>query len=439
MRAKHNDRKVRRSPVRGDKWNSSSMAVTERCSSGPYLTDDMCSRDSQGIGSNIALLKVLILFSQATSLKLSLDPRCFASPYHRTDLAYLFENWSDPSCSYAEIQSLVRRKEVENWANLSNVRIIHVNMLGLEKERSAEIDSICQVMTGVADAPRALKKMKQLGNSPQSASFHFLGAMQERNPKSIVYVHRMYYFHRIDTFRCTRKFIASKYWELYELHMLNSSVGRTRVPVDRSELYISFHFRYGDTTDTRADAADVNAPNLERRIPLADGIDAIKCVTGITCASVFQGMPHKIFFISENPTSNESVFSQFFKEFPNAEQRINTRKVESDLDLLGLSDVMIGGSSTFTALAAALNLNGINVVPYRQPKFWGILNRVSISDLVASSRNQSVAEEDISGDNPITGAQGIQSFNKFVCGEHAELYLNKDLSYEIKSKCNKHL
>ena len=132
---------------------------------------------------------------------------------------------------------------------------------------------------------------------------------------------------------------------------------------------------------------------------------------------------------------NESVFSQFFEAFPNAIHRINTR-IDQDLDLLGLSDVLIGGSSSFTSLAAALNLKGINVVPYGNPKFWGILNRVSVEELAAASRNESNPDKvTSSGDNPLTGAQGMVSFNKFVCEKHAQLYLSKDFAKKIRNNC----
>lgn len=139
----------------------------------------------------------------------------------------------------------------------------------------------------------------------------------------------------------------------------------------------------------------------QHRLPLKLGITILHNI--LSKKSVLDPSSVVINFYSEGDIK---VFHKLREAFPLTKFFLgNESTVLRDIDHMAAADILIGGPSSFTSLASALNKNGVHVVPRiknpAEDKFLGIDNTVGYHKIA-------------SGD--------LSEFNTVVC--NAKLYIN---------------
>lgn len=352
-----------------------------KCTDGPYIYDNACIKVNQGIGATVNKMKLQILLGEVYQMKIIPVPECFSSVEHNTSL-YRTLGWGiDYECS---------EDDVKFATNSDSSTAINIKLESGTESLQA-VEELC------ASVQKGLNYSQVL---------HSLGGtwwdIHEKTKLSnqIFIVEREYYAINIEGYQCTRSFILDRYikTKLSDSQRIES--------FDHRKYNIAFHFRYGDTAkpdpNYPAEANwDVNFPE-QRRIPLTQGIQVLKAILGPD--SVLDASSCTINFFSEG---DKSVFKQLEDEFPKTRFFLGDEStVVSDLDHLASADILIGGPSSFTSLVAALNMNGVSIVPQAgegSSKFVGINNTVSIQSI-------------LNGD--------LTSFNQMVCT--STLYVNSD-------------
>jgi hypothetical protein len=162
---------------------------------------------------------------------------------------------------------------------------------------------------------------------------------------------------------------------------------------DHRKVNIVLHIRYGDTARIDPNTAsnhdkirwdidpDVNGEE-SRRIPLTDGITVIHRLLDED-RSVLGRSDCEIHLFSEG---DPLVFNELQVAYPNAVLHLgNGSTVFDDMDLMAQADILIGGQSSFTSFVAALNPDGVIIVPKkkaRKDKFLGMNNTVRVEEIL---------------------------------------------------------
>ena len=127
------------------------------------------------------------------------------------------------------------------------------------------------------------------------------------------------------------------------------------LPHPPNEFWISVHFRWGDLATQNPEEPSIRMKGL-----------SLSRVSQIASqhAEDHKHQTVRIFFVSEG---RPEVFKDFLKLNPTALFHLDSDRVEEALDILWRSDVLIGGSSAFFALAVGLSENCTIVTEENNP------------------------------------------------------------------------
>jgi hypothetical protein len=245
-----------------------------------------------------------------------------------------------------------------------------------------ELDEMCTALgpSSKISPEELLQRFIKSSNDPCKSIWYQLRELttQKNRRSTIVYMFKLSNTRVItDGFYCTRELFAESYINNYILDsqrtVFEGSSNQIAPSFNPRKFNIAFHFRYGDTA-----TPDPNRITL-RGVPLKDGIQVLQNLLGKDSPLDLQDCT--INFFSEG---DPSVFQPVKDAFPDVQMFLGTNSsVYRDLDLLSASDVLIGGTSSFTTLAAAINVNGVFVMMHHDSaKIRGIDNVVPFQSVL---------------------------------------------------------
>mmetsp|Transcript_24780 Transcript_24780/g.34050 ORF Transcript_24780/g.34050 Transcript_24780/m.34050 type:complete len:394 (-) Transcript_24780:61-1242(-) len=339
------------------------VTVGHRCVSGPYLFDEACFHFSQGIGSSINKMKLQILAAQLYNLTVIPNPSCFMSSEHSTNFLSVFGWDIGLDCLFDDI-------------NKTEISIIHRVPIMIKEEflDSKEPFALCNAYS-FGDGRIKQEIGAYTTNDKHGIWGELSRAVSQLNEKrnsTVFVIQRPYYSYNLEGYQCSRDFIVDRFY----LALKNDNPNRRAISYNRDKINIAFHFRYGDTA--KADPNYPKEPNWDvdyseqHRLPLKLGIALLQSILG--SKSALNAAHSVIHFFSEGDLA---MFKKFSVAFPDTVFHIgNESTVLNDLDHMAHADILLGGPSSFTSLAAALNRWGVNVMPaVRNPaedKFAGM-------------------------------------------------------------------
>ena len=341
------------------------------CANGPYLFDNSCKLKSQGIGSSINRSKHTIVLSQAYNISIIPNPACFRSDTHGTDmLDYL--GWAlSVDCSAEDVS---KARVVRNDDTILDKGLLQIEVTNFDQksQRSDEktpdniqIDKVCRAIYNNQDFAKLAKGFTSNDAIASNALFPRMNYLMSKfgTAKNIVFNIGNRYI--VEGFMCARHFIRNQWLARKERE------GRRVSSYDFNRVNIAFHLRHGDVATKNVNFIDQR--DVVRTIPLDQGIKVLQGILGP--GSVLYNADVTINFYSEG---NLEEFADLRKAFPLTRFFLgNASTLTKDIDEMATSDVLIASPSSFTALVASLNLDGVILVDRENPeKFEGIDNAI---------------------------------------------------------------
>eukprot|EP00597_Dinobryon_sp_UTEXLB2267_P003908 CAMPEP_0170073718 /NCGR_PEP_ID=MMETSP0019_2-20121128/11101_1 /TAXON_ID=98059 /ORGANISM="Dinobryon sp., Strain UTEXLB2267" /LENGTH=351 /DNA_ID=CAMNT_0010283459 /DNA_START=163 /DNA_END=1218 /DNA_ORIENTATION=+ len=294
-------------------------------------------------------MKLQILAAQLYNLTVIPNPSCFMSSEHSTNFLSAFGWEVGLDCLFADVNkteySLVRR-----------VPIVIKNQYVDAEEPIA----LCNAYSkGYLEVQQELQGYTTNNNHGIWAELSKAVLSTAENKNSTVFViQRSYYSYNLEGYQCSRDFIVNRFY----VALKNDNPSHRAISYNREKINIAYHFRYGDTaTPTRLknNSDDVDYSGAHR-LPLKVGIELLQKML-VPVKSVLNAAHCVIHFFSEG---NLATFTQFSHAFPDTVFHLgNESTALSDLDHMIHADILLGGISSFTSLASALNRWGVKVVP----------------------------------------------------------------------------
>eukprot|EP00605_Chrysophyceae_sp_TOSAG23-4_P001463 GSChrysophyteH1.ASY1.ANO1.1599.1 assembled CDS len=358
-----------------------SLSATQRCMNGPYVFDNSCKIVSQGIGSSMNRMKSAVLVSQLYGITLIPNPECFKSKEHDTDLLEYF-NWEvGVDCTAEDVLKAVPfpvNDETEAQAESAPLLRLEVTKYIVpegdgEATMRKENDNIDVVCSAVYDGKDYMEVVRSFGNGEEGGNSLFpqMNRATQRlrdsklGPRTVFMIENRYL---IEGWKCSADFVYDR-WLL----------GRKQRPSthDPAAVTVAFHLRHGDVATKDINWLD---PWQEiRTIPLQQGIEVLKNVL-FHEKSVLNGVKTALKFYSEG---NVTEFTDLTSAFPGIELHLgNAATLQEDIDMLATADVLLTSPSSFTALAATLNRDGVILKDKENAdKFSGIDNCAMQTDI----------------------------------------------------------
>ena len=353
------------------------------CSKGPYLYDEGCNLVNQGIGSSMNRMKPSLLFATLMNATLIPNPDCFRSSEHETDLLDYF-GWKEGlDCTSVDVTNAASASASTSASPLLPIEIEY----GLSKEKQMQNDQMWKKHNGVL-----VHTCKMYGRGRLSHSTEAFWAHHSRNEESVFYpVHRAIDKARAATsvngnaavvFMLKTTFLFEGYecfqdwvYQRWLDHGGGREVAKEGGGGGNGKIVIAFHLRHGDVATKDVDFID---PWKEvRSIPLKDGVAVLQSLRerSILSKAWAQGQV-ALHFFSEG---KKEEFQGLVNAFPETIFHLGTNAtVAADLTGMASADVLLASPSSFTALAIALNHNGIALTTRDNPeKFAGLKSLVS--------------------------------------------------------------
>ena len=360
------------------------LALAGTCTTGPYLVDDSCGIISQGIGSSMNRMKTAVLLAQVYGARLLANPQCFHSTEHKSDLLDYFGWDSGADCSYADLQGARPFSQQDTGGGLLRLQVTTYNKVAAEadnnKQQNAAVDELCRAVHAGSDLAQLLDAHGQGqdgGNAllPQmNRAKALLAAAAAGVARRTVLVLGDRYL--IEGHLCTTGFLRERWGARREAAL---AAGSLKPAHDEQRVTVAFHLRHGDVATKDINWLD---PYKEvRTIPLKQGVDVLKALLGPD--SLLHGAAVDVKLYSEGRAEE---FAAFIEAFPAPLGTLvlgDASTLAADMDALATADVLLASPSSFTALVAALNRDGVVLAAAENAeKFEGVSNAVPQATLL---------------------------------------------------------
>ena len=320
--------------------------TVSNCSQGPYLIVEVDRH--VGIGAMMNSYKPSLLIAAYFNLRLIPTKNYFhweEHQDHQTNFMTTLGFDRGITCKEEDLDSLVATRRI----NLIRYDLSKVGTTLTEQDKA---------VLWAEDCPNSQRKIDPDG------LLAFIGrelaALGDSSSRTVMIIETKAYldpFHE-ENYVCTREIFAHMFWRRYMRDMKASkSMVRNRSSF-RSIIIVAWHFRYGDDATGSIHRTPRNA------LPFDDGVKALTKIL-YNNGSVMRTIPAKevrVNFIAWGPEEHFEEVKQLFDGRVNVIASTAAKDDYDHFDMLATSDILIGGMSSFTRLAAAVNTQGVLII-----------------------------------------------------------------------------
>ena len=352
------------------------------CSQGPYLIVEVDRH--VGIGAMMNSFKPSLLIAAYFNLRLIPTKNYFHWEEHldhQTDFMTTLGFDLGLTCREEELDGLVESKQVN---------LLRYDLSGL----GTTLTEGDKAVLWAEDCPHSGREVDPNG------LLAFIGkeiaSLGQNSSSTVIVIKTQVHldpFHE-ENYVCTRDVFAQMFWRRYYKDLKsNKSLVRNRASF-RSKIIIAWHFRYGDDATGSIHRTPRNA------LPFDDGVKALGKLL-VDNSSLLRSMPEnriQVNFVAWGP---EEHFEEVRHLFDGRVKVLASTAAKDDydhFDILATSDVLIGGMSSFTRLAAAANTHGVLIV-----------------DPFAARGERGHGENYAGFNNTLPISFDIQEFNSLLC------------------------
>ena len=319
------------------------------CTSGPYLLQSGCEWLNEGIGSKFQRLKTSLTLAWMTNLTFLSERPCFTESHNEWDFADRYWVHRSAECDACSVRQ--RRKAV-------------IDLNGSPTQTWPEPtfhQATCPFITPALRTRLLAGDQSALppnvaGRDALYSIYSTLAATSATALSTLVFSfpHRERSIEFLNS--CSAPVIRQRY-ELSFARQVAAGV-RTPLPLEPALFHIGVHFRWGDTRKV-----DVEHPDNRASFPLSTFSSV---VTSMLSLDALRGRT-RVWFCSEGEKAEFAAFSPS-GALGGVQWRLGEKSGSArsdtldDLDVLAHTDVLIGGESSFFALASQFNHNDSRVL-----------------------------------------------------------------------------
>ena len=320
------------------------------CASGPYLLQLGCEWFNEGIGSKFQRLKTALTLAAMTNLTLLSERACFTESHNQWDFADRYWMHRSLDCDACSV-----RQRPHHTIDLSHSPTQHWSEPTFHQ-------AVCPPITPTLHArllagDQGILPPNVAGRDALYSIYSTLASTHPSTHPSLVFAlpHRERSIEFLNA--CAAPVVRQRY-ELSFARQLAAGV-RTPPPLDPALWHIGVHFRWGDTR-----RVDVEHPDNRASFPLSTFHAAVSSMLSL---DAMRGRT-KVWFCSEGERTEFAAFDPAGVVGGGVQWRLGevSRSGSSDtlddLDLLAHTDVLIGGESSFFALASQFSDNATRVL-----------------------------------------------------------------------------
>ena len=318
------------------------------CAQGPYILQVGCEPFNEGLGSKYQRIKTSLTLSAVTGFTFLSERACFTESHNGWDFADRFWTHRSEECDSCSLRQRAR---------------VPIDLKGAPTQTWSEPmfhHSVCPPITADLRERLMAGDRGALADNVvgRDALYDMYAALQrtdttEHSRLVFAFPHRERSTEFLNS--CSAPVVRARY-ELSFRRQRAAGI-RTLPDMDADEFHIAVHFRWGDTR-----RADVEKPDNRASFPLSTFASVVSSMLAL---DAMKGRT-RVHFFSEGEPGEFGAFS------PAGALSVALRLGESsrgahsdtldDLDVMAHADVLVGGESSFFALASQFAHNATRVL-----------------------------------------------------------------------------
>ena len=316
------------------------------CTSGPYVLQSGCETFNEGIGSKFQRIKTSLTVAHMANFTFLSERGCFTESHNGWDFADRFWVHRSTDCDACSVRTRAKHS---------------INLAGSPTQTWPEPtfhQAVCPPITGELRQRLMAGDQTALPHNTagREALYQMFGVLQSTPPalqSSLVFSfpHRERSIEFLNS--CSAPLVRERYAASYERQV--AAGVRTVLPMAAERFHIAVHFRWGDTK-----RPDVEKPDNRASFPISTFSAVVQAMLGL---EALQGRT-EVWFCSEGERQEFARFSPGVDVHWRLGEDSQSERSDTldDLDVLAHADVLIGGESSFFALASQFNDNNTRVL-----------------------------------------------------------------------------